>query len=309
MHREPRILVVDGQAEARRHVKCQLQEAGYEVATASSGMEGLEALERFGPDLVLTEAVLPGLDGFEFAARLKASRDIPLVFLTILDEPERKAAALRDLAEDYITKPYDPDELCARLDRVLRYNGLAADTRAPTVVDENLSLDLRDLLAHTARGSVRLTTTEARLLFHLSQAGGRPLPADTLLNLVWRRTTTPESTLRAAIHRLRDKLEPDPAHPRYLVTRPRIGYLLAMRPDAPALTEQQSAVLRLVAQGCTDNEAAVALGISSRTVGTHMQAIRNVLGASSRAHAIALAMSYGLLSGSDVQPRAPPVEM
>jgi two-component system KDP operon response regulator KdpE len=309
MHTAMRILVVEDDAETHRLVKGQLEEDGHEVKASASGADALESLQAFTPELVLAGVSLPDMDGFDLVHKLKAARaEVPVLFLARLDDADGRASAFRGCDKEDLVQTNESDELCAHLGHVLRDRSLQPQDQMLIILDKDLSLDLRGLVAHTAKGTVELTMTEARLLYHLAQAAGRPVPARTLLSRVWNQAAISEEALRATIHRLRRKFEPDPGQPRYLLTKTRIGYLLAIGPDLPALTEQQTEVLRLVAQGNTDNEAAIALGISSRTVGTHMQMIRNTLGASSRAHAIAVAMSYGLLSRSDVEPRAPPTE-
>lgn len=172
-------------------------------------------------------------------------------------------------------------------------------------VDDGLTLDLDGAQAHTNRGTVSLTATEVSLLQCLVRSAGRPVPGSLLRSQVWQDSPASEEALRRAIFHLRQKLEPDPGHPRYIRAKPQSGYLLAM-PGTFVLSEQQQEVLRRVARGQTDNEIAVQLGLSSRTVGTHMQAVRSLLGACSRSHAVALAMSRGLLSALDVQPESPP---
>lgn len=301
MHRPPRILIVEDDVDILTVLKYQLEYRGFYVATALSGRDGLNQLTSFWPDVILSDVMMPVMDGFQFARQVKEKTDIPIIFLTVVDESTHKAAALQEFADDYIVKPCDPPELYARIERVLRYNGLQPHDEAHLAIDDYLTLDLGHALAHTPSGTIRLTTTEARLLYHLARNVGRPVSNDELARQIWS-TSASQDLLRNTIARLRAKLEPDPGNPRYILSKRRAGYLLATRSSPPALTEQQVEILRLIARGHTDNEIAVLLGLSSKTISAHIKLIRKMLAADSRAHAVALAMHYGLLKTSDASP-------
>lgn len=181
--------------------------------------------------------------------------------------------------------------------------------QGPIVVDDDLALDLGQAEAHTPAGTVRLTGTEVRLLRCLMHSEGQAVAAADLIADVWGRGSVSPEMLRTTVHHLRRKLEPEPGVPRYLLTEHGFGYRLAgLHPGGPCLTAQQREVLRYVTQGYTDNEIAVALGLSSRTINGHVARIRHSLRARSRAHAVALAMQHGLLPDLDVMPGDPPLE-
>lgn len=298
MHRPPRILIVgDNDVEVLTVLKHQLEDGGLCVVTALSVRDALTRVASFWPDVILIAGMLPEVDGLEFARQVKKT-GLPIILLTELGESNHEAAAIRELAADCVVTPCDPQDLYARIERVLHHNARQLDKEARLVVDDCLTLDLEHAMAYTPSATVRLTSTEARLLYHLAQNAGRPVPNDELMRRVWPASTS-QALLRTTIARLRAKLEPDPDNPRYILSKRRTGYLLATKPSPPVLSRQQMEVLHLVAQGYTDNQIAVALGLSSKTISAHVKLIRKALAANSRAHAVALAMHHGLLKISD----------
>jgi len=220
------VLLVDDDADLLRLLQRRLERDGLNTIAVESGRQALLELERHLPDLAILDLVMPEMDGFQLADQIKKRGDLPIIFLTSVAETQTRIEGIRRYAEDYLLKPFNYDELLARVRRVLaRTAGSAALHQPLIVVDPQLTLDLSQGQAHTSAGVVRLSATEARLLYHLVRHAGQTLPVSTLIAKVWGYTTdTGPEALRVAVHRLRHKLEPDPARPRYILTDRDTGY-------------------------------------------------------------------------------------
>jgi DNA-binding response OmpR family regulator len=220
------LLLVDDDVDLLRLLWRRLENDGYQVTAVEGGRAALIALQRQLPDLAIIDILMPEMDGFRVAAEIKKRCDLPILFLSSIGDTKTRIEAIREYAEDYIQKPFDYGELLARLQRVLRRaSGIRPIRDSIIVVDEDLRLDLSRAEAHTQRGMVKLSITEAKLLYHLVRNAGQTLPIGTLVAKIWGYAdeTGPEA-LRVAIHRLRRKLEPDPARPRYILTEREVGY-------------------------------------------------------------------------------------
>jgi len=198
---------------------------GYEVLTAPSGAQALRQLEQRWPSLLIVDLMMPGMDGFELCARVKRIADLPIIVLSAVDASEAKVRALEDYAEDYITKPFDPDELVARVQRVLKRS---AAGHSQVVLDGgDLQIDLTGRRVTRPGGTFPLTPTEVRLLHVLIAQMDRTVPTDTILNRVWSESDGADpSYVWVTIRRLRRKVEVDPDRPRFLVTERGVGYRL-----------------------------------------------------------------------------------
>jgi DNA-binding response OmpR family regulator len=169
--------------------------------------------------------MMPGMDGFELCRRVKQLADLPIIVLSAVDDSEAKVSALELYAEDYVTKPFEPDELVARIQRVLRRASIGSPRISLDAGDVEVDLATRRLT--TPSGSHQLTPTEARLLQVLAASVDRVVPTDELLDRVWTDADGADpSYLWVTIRRLRRKLEADPDRPRYLLTERGIGYRL-----------------------------------------------------------------------------------
>jgi two-component system KDP operon response regulator KdpE len=222
----PAVLLVDDDLTLLSVLARRLTREGMDVTTASSGNAALAILDRAWPALLVVDLMMPGMDGFEVCRRVKRIADLPIIVLSSVDASEAKVRALEEYAEDYITKPFDPDELVARVNRVMR----RASTGPGTLrLDEGeLEIDLAARKVSTPAGNQQLTPTEVRLLQVLIANLDRVVPTESLLDRVWSDADGADpSYVWVSMRRLRRKLELDPDNPRYLITERGIGYRLA----------------------------------------------------------------------------------
>lgn len=228
-----RILVVDDEVSIQRSLGPLLQMHGYEVEVAGTGQSALQLIAEQPPDLVMLDLGLPDLDGTEVCRRIRERSKVPIIVLSARGGEANKVRALDLGADDFVTKPFGPEELLARVRAALRR--LAADTDAPgghlRAGDLTIDYDRRRVL----RGDVeiRLTPKEFELLSLLARSHDRVLTHRTILKAVWgpNAVNQPEH-LWALVAQLRKKIEPDPANPRYLLSEPWVGYRFATG-DAP----------------------------------------------------------------------------
>jgi DNA-binding response OmpR family regulator len=207
-------------------VAIKLQGNGYEVLTAHSGEGALAILGQQGlPHLAIIDINMPGMDGFELCQRILSFSDLPIILLTAMDQEETVIRGIEHFAEDYVTKPFSPNELMARVRRVLRrmadYNYTA---ELIAQVDEHLSIDFVHKRAFFDQTEIVLTPTETKILFILMRNAGHSVTYDFLLKRIWPLDDVYEDTLRVHIHRLRNKIEQNPSLPRYILTVRGIGY-------------------------------------------------------------------------------------
>ncbi|HEX9115754.1 MAG TPA: response regulator transcription factor [Anaerolineae bacterium] len=221
-----RILVVDDEPRIRRFVRMNLELEGYDVFEAADGLAALDKVREDLPDLVLLDVMMPNLDGFETLARVREFSQVPVIILTAKGDEEDLTHGLDLGADDYITKPFSPRVLSSRIRAVLRrIEPTPGQSQEPLVIDQDLSIDFprREVIARGQR--VKLRPTEYRLLLHLVENAGWILPHETLLSKVWGPEYRDDSQLlRLYITYLRQKIEPDPANPRYILTERGVGY-------------------------------------------------------------------------------------
>jgi DNA-binding response OmpR family regulator len=221
-----RVLVVDDDPAILRLVGDALDRAGFQVIRAASGQRALDAIERHGlPHLAVVDINMPGMDGFELCRTVQEFSDLPVIMLTAIDEEETVIRGIESYAEDYITKPFSPRELVARVRRVLRRIGDFAYTHDPLMrVDDHLSVDFAHQQAVVDGQRIELTPTETKILYILMRNAGRTVTNDFLLRRVWPLEEVFEDTLRVHVHRLRKKIEVIPSQPRYITTERGTGY-------------------------------------------------------------------------------------
>ncbi len=222
----PAVLLVDDDLTLLSVLSRRVARAGYSVITASSGPAALKLLQGSWPSLVIVDLMMPGMDGFELCRRIKQLADLPIIVLSAVDASEAKVSALELYAEDYITKPFDPDELIARVQRILRRAPIGSPSLR--LGDGRIEIDLATRRMVTPAGAQQLTRIEARLLGVLAASIDRVVPTDLLLDRVWSEADGAEpSYVWVTVRRLRRKLEEDPDRPRHLLTERGIGYRLA----------------------------------------------------------------------------------
>jgi two-component system, OmpR family, KDP operon response regulator KdpE len=218
-----RVLVVDDDPQLTRALRVTLRASGHEVATAADGRSALREAVAHPPDLVILDLGLPDLDGTEVLAGLRPWFTGPVLVLSARADSRDKVGALDAGADDYVSKPCDTGELLARVRALQRRGSPEAD--APVVRTATFSVDLAAQQVTVDGAVVRLTPTEWGLLSALVRARGRLVGQRQLLQSVWGPAYERETHyLRVYIGQLRRKLEPDPAHPRHLLTEPGMGY-------------------------------------------------------------------------------------
>ena len=220
------ILLVDDEPHLVNAVRLYLELEGYRVLTAESGERALQRAREELPDLVILDVMLPGMDGFETLRRLRRFSAVPVVMLTAKGDEGDVVKGLRLGADDYVRKPFGQAELASRIQAVLRRAAPAAgeeDTRI--VVDQDLTLDFVRHEVYVRGEKVQLRPTEYRLLYHLAMNPGRVQTYEQLLHKVWGPEYRDEDNyVRLYVTYLRKKIEPDPSHPRYILTERGLGY-------------------------------------------------------------------------------------
>jgi DNA-binding response OmpR family regulator len=221
-----RILSVDDDADIRRIVRAAFALSGLDVFPAGSAAEAFAWIRVHGlPDLGVFDVSMPAESGLELCRRIHAFCDLPVIFLTVVDDEETVVAAIDQHAEDWLTKPFRPRELVARARRVLKRVGGRSGTPTPLVaIDRRLSIAYSRQLAVVEGRELSLTPTETKILHILVRASPRIVATEHLLRRVWPDEETYEDTLRVHVHRLRQKIEIDPSRPAYVVTHRGLGY-------------------------------------------------------------------------------------
>jgi len=220
------ILVVDDEPRIIEAVSMNLELEGYQVSAARNGYEALQKLTEDLPDLIILDVMMPEIDGFETLRKIREVSTVPVIMLTVKGEEIDKVKGLDLGADDYVTKPFSPKELVSRVKAVLRR--VEMPTPAPKTeirVDDSLSIDFSHRKVMVKGKEVHLRPTEYRLLYHLVSNAGHVLTHETLLRRVWGYEYRDEDHyLWLYITYLRQKLEEDPKHPKYILGERGIGY-------------------------------------------------------------------------------------
>ena len=226
--REPRhrILVVDDEPRMIRFIQMNLELEGYQVSQASNGFEALTKLRDDLPDLVILDVMMPDMDGFETLRLLREVSAVPVIMLTVKADEEDKVRGLELGADDYVTKPFSPKELSSRAKAVLRRTEMPAPVeKSVTKIDDYLQIDFDRRIVIAGGTEVKLRPTEYRLLYHLVNNAGRTMTHEQLLSKAWGYEYREEGHyVRLYITYLRQKIEPDPPNPRYILTERGVGY-------------------------------------------------------------------------------------
>jgi two-component system KDP operon response regulator KdpE len=224
-----KILIIDDEPDVTRAVQLTItiQEPAWQVIAAHQGEAGLDLVDTESPDLVLLDLAMPGMHGFEVLEQIRLFSDVPVIILTVQDDELDKVRGLELGADDYMVKPFGHLELLARIRSVLRrVEGSPGPVERP-FINGQLRLDFNRRRVTIGEEDIRLTSTEFRLLEVLARHAGRVMSSEVLLSRVWGRDASDDvDYLKAFIYRLRRKIEPDPAQPRYLHTERGMGYWL-----------------------------------------------------------------------------------
>jgi two-component system KDP operon response regulator KdpE len=234
--RAKRILVVDDEVKILRSLWHILTANGYEVLTASGGLQGLELAHQHSPDLVLLDLAMPGVDGFSVCRELRRWTDTPIIVVSVLYEERLKVQALDLGADDYLIKPFGTEELLARIRVCLRRSRgdqqAEGQEQQPILASEDgyIVVNLLNHQVLVGEREVHLSRKEFELLHHLIRAAGRVVTHRTLLRAAWGPQYEEDiDSLRTYIRQLRLKVEQDASHPQYIVTEPGIGYVFRAR--------------------------------------------------------------------------------
>ena len=218
-----RILVVDAEPQITRVLRTVLTSQGYQVQTAAEGQAALSSFAAWRPELVITDLVMPHMDGLELCRRIRAVSSVPIIVLSVKGEERTKVEALDCGADDYVTKPFGIDELLARVRAALRRGTSEVEVGAFDAGE--FRVDLEGRRVHVRGQEVRLTPKEFDLFVYLARHPSRVIAHRTLLEAVWGEASQEQPEyLRVFMGQLRKKLEPDPSNPRFLVTEPWVGY-------------------------------------------------------------------------------------
>ncbi|MCD6344388.1 MAG: response regulator transcription factor [Anaerolineae bacterium] len=223
MSERPTVLVADDEPQMVGVIAYALQTAGFQVIMAYDGLQALQQVEEHHPDIVILDVTMPGVDGFEVCRRVRSETTIPVLLLTVKDEPEDVIKGLELGADDYMTKPFSTRELVLRVQAILRRTRI----RQVTVVESGpLRIDFERHRVTLHELPIELTPLEYRLLTCLAANTGRVLTWQALLKEAWQLDVWQGSKemIKVQIHRLRQKLEPNPAQPRFIHTVRGVGY-------------------------------------------------------------------------------------
>ena len=220
-----RILVVDDEERMVRFIRMNLEHDGFQVMEAFNGKQAIDKL-RDTPDVILLDVMMPDIDGFEVLETIREVSNVPVIMLTAKGEEDDRVRGLELGADDYVTKPFSPRELVSRVRAVLRRTeGVSGSMHGLIEVDDRLKIDFDRREIWLEGKLVKLRPTEYRLLFHLVQNAGWVVSHDQLLQKVWGYEYRDEPHyVRLYINYLRQKLEKDPADPKYILTERGVGY-------------------------------------------------------------------------------------
>jgi two-component system KDP operon response regulator KdpE len=236
---EPLVLAVDDEAGILRLMKLELTGQGFRVITASNGEEALKLVEEQRPDVVLLDVIMPEMTGLEVMRRIREQMNVPIIMVTAKDSDQDKVRGLELGADDYIVKPFSPEEIGARIRAVLR-RALGNQNTERVIHVQNVEIDLNRRLVSREGEVVSLTRTEWLLLQYLAANAGKVMLNAELLSKVW----GPEyhddvQYLRVWVSRLRRKLEPNPNEPVIIKTMQGIGYMLDAEPASQQARGEQ----------------------------------------------------------------------
>ena len=221
-----KILVVDDEERMVRFIRMNLEHDGFLVSEAFNGKQAVSKMRDINPDIILLDVMMPDMDGFDVLETIREVTNVPVIMLTAKGEEDDRVRGLELGADDYVTKPFSPRELVSRVKAVLRRTeGASGSMHGLIEVDDRLKIDFDRREIWLEGKLVKLRPTEYRLLFHLVQNAGWVVSHDQLLQKVWGYEYRDEPHyVRLYINYLRQKLEKDPADPKYILTERGVGY-------------------------------------------------------------------------------------
>ena len=225
----PRILIIDDEKPLRRVLKATLRSEGYRIFEAANGQTGLESAVTTHPDVIILDLALPDKDGLEILQEIRRRTTKPIIILSVREQEKEKVAALDAGADDYLTKPFSAPELLARLRAVIRRLGPA--TNEKVFKNRDLIFDIQKRVVLVKDAPVHLTPTEYDVLKTLIQKAGKVVTRREFFQEIWNKEEGAggiDHLLRVTISNLRNKIEPDPARPTYILTEPAVGYRLSL---------------------------------------------------------------------------------
>ncbi len=223
-----RVLVVDDEPRILKFLKLRLKASGYEVLTADNGLEALEQVQAQEPDLLVLDVVMPGMDGFETLKQVRALSSVPVIILSAKEANTDKVKGLELGADDYLAKPFSPDELVARIEAVRRRLAPAQDRKVIEFITlGHISVNLKKHLVIVDGKEIQLTRIEWLLLSELARNAGKLMLYEQLLTKFWGPEYRDDvQILRTWVSRLRHKIELDPGQPAIIRTIPKTGYMI-----------------------------------------------------------------------------------
>jgi len=223
----PHILVVDDEPQITRVLRTSLSSQGYDIRVANSGEMALEIMKDWSPNLIITDLSMPSVDGVQLCRAVRAVSQVPIIVLSVRDKEQQKVEALDAGADDYVTKPFNMNELLARVRAALRRAAVPSEPETALIEIGDFRIDIPTRKIEVKEREVHLTPKEFDLLVYLARHPGKVITHRALLAAVWGGQSTEQvEYLRVFVGQLRKKLEPDSASPRYLVTEPWVGYRL-----------------------------------------------------------------------------------
>ncbi len=220
------ILLVDDEPHVIRFMRMNLEMEGFRVIEAANGLEAIERVREDLPDLVVLDVMMPKADGFEALGEIRRVSNVPVIMVTVRSDVSDRIRGLELGADDYITKPFDPRELSSRIRAVLRRTEVVGSAdEAGIEIDDDLTIDFRNREVIARGKHIKLRPTEYRLLYHMVNNAGWLMTHEMLLAKVWGQEYRDETHyLRLYITYLRQKIEPDPSNPKYILTERGVGY-------------------------------------------------------------------------------------
>jgi two-component system KDP operon response regulator KdpE len=228
MTKKPVILVVDDEPQILRVMRASLPSRGYEVITARSGQKELDQIQKEMPDLIILDLVMPEMSGLEVCRQVREFASVPILVLSAKGSEHDNITALDVGADDYVTKPFSMDELLTRMRAMLR--GIPAVEDSSVLPSDELTIELDTRRVMMSGQEAKLTPKEFDVLKYLVQNAGKVVTHRTLPQAVWGWSFSEKTEyLRVVVNQLRHKIEPDPQHPRYILTEPWVGYRFVLK--------------------------------------------------------------------------------